>query len=152
MAPEQYVGRVGLFRNQPADALLDAADGVICIGFDPVEYDPSLWNSGQRRPIVAVDVQAADQERAFLPAVELIGDLAETLNAMSAWPTMAMANDLQQLQHTAAAELEATTAEGRSMGSAAPVHPLRLVQEISAVTSADTTPPSAWMWGPTTSG
>ena len=139
VAPEQYVGRVGLFRNQPADALLDAADGVICIGFDPVEYDPSLWNSGEGRPIVAVDVQAADQDRAFLPAVELIGDLAETLNAMSAWPTMAMANDFQQLQHTAAAELEATTAEGRSMGGAAPVHPLRLVQEISAVTSADTT-------------
>ena len=139
VAPEQYVGRVGLFRNQPADALLDAADGVICIGFDPVEYDPSLWNSSQRRPIVAVDVQSADQDRAFLPAVELIGDLAETLKAMSAWPTMAMAKDFQQLQQTAAAELEASAAEGLTMGGPAPVHPLRLVHEISAVTSADTT-------------
>ena len=52
---------------------------------------------------------------------------------------MAMADDFQQLQQTAAAELEATVAEGLSMGGAAPVHPLRLVHEISAVTSADTT-------------
>ena len=36
VAPEQYVGKLGLFRNQPADALLNAADGVICIGFDAV--------------------------------------------------------------------------------------------------------------------
>ena len=139
VAPEQYVGRVGLFRNQPADALLDAADGVICIGFDPVEYDPSLWNSGRSRPIVAVDVQAADQDRAFLPEVELIGDLAETLKAMSALPAIALADDFRQLQTTAAAELQATAAEGLSMGGSAPVHPLRLVHEISAVTSADTT-------------
>ena len=139
VAPEHYVGRVGLFRNQPADALLNAADGVICIGFDPVEYDPSIWNSQQRRPIVAVDVQAADQDRAFLPNVELIGDLAETLKAMSAWPAMAVADDFLQLQQASAAELQATAAEGLSMGGAAPVHPLRLVHEISAVTTAETT-------------
>ena len=42
-----FAGRVGLFHNQPADRLLDAADLVLTIGFDPVEYDPALWNRGQ---------------------------------------------------------------------------------------------------------
>ena len=39
-----FGGRIGLFHNQPADRLLDAADLVVTIGFDPVEYDPALWN------------------------------------------------------------------------------------------------------------
>ena len=43
-----FAGRVGLFHNQPADRLLDAADVVIAVGFNPVEYDPSLWNKGRR--------------------------------------------------------------------------------------------------------
>ena len=139
VAPGQYVGRVGLFRNQPADALLNAADGVICIGFDPVEYDPSLWNTAQRRVIVNVDVQAADQDRAFLPQVELIGDLQETLTALASLPSPTVAPDFRQLQQASAAEVQATAAEGLSMGGAAPVHPLRLVHEISAVVTPETT-------------
>ena len=98
MAPEQYVGRLGLFRNQPADTLLSAADGVICIGFDPVEYDPSIWNSDRQRQIVNVDVQPADQDRAFLPRVELIGDLQQTLIALATLPKMSVADDFLQLE------------------------------------------------------
>lgn len=49
VAPDQFAGRVGLFRNQPADHLLDAADCVITVGFDAIEFDPSLWNSGNNR-------------------------------------------------------------------------------------------------------
>jgi thiamine pyrophosphate-dependent acetolactate synthase large subunit-like protein len=46
VAPEQFAGRVGLFRNQPGDQLLNAADCVITVGFDAIEFDPILWNSG----------------------------------------------------------------------------------------------------------
>ena len=139
VAPEQYVGRLGLFRNQPADALLNEADAVICIGFDPVEYDPSVWNSDQRCTIVNVDVQPADQDRAFLPRVELIGDLHQTLIAMATLPSISVSADFLQLQRASASELHATATEGLSMGGAAPVHPLRLVHEISAVTTEETT-------------
>ena len=41
-----FFGRVGLFRNQPADKVLARADVVLTIGYDPVEYDPSFWNVG----------------------------------------------------------------------------------------------------------
>ncbi|HFG1980923.1 TPA: thiamine pyrophosphate-binding protein [Vibrio cholerae] len=46
-----FAGRVGLFNNQPGDVLLKEADLIITIGFNPIEYDPELWNS-QRCPIV----------------------------------------------------------------------------------------------------
>ena len=62
VAPEQFAGRVGLFRNQPGDQLLDAADCVITVGFDAIEFDPSLWNTGSNRPLVAIDVLPPDQD------------------------------------------------------------------------------------------
>ena len=40
-----FVGRVGIFRNQPGDKLLGSADLVITVGFNPVEYDPEVWNA-----------------------------------------------------------------------------------------------------------
>ncbi|MEI9976770.1 MAG: hypothetical protein WDO73_34760 [Ignavibacteriota bacterium] len=48
----RFGGRVGQLANQPADRLLSAADLVITIGYDPVEYWPSLWNQGRDRTIV----------------------------------------------------------------------------------------------------
>ena len=39
-----FYGRVGLFRNQPGDALLAEADLVLSIGYDPIGYDPKFWN------------------------------------------------------------------------------------------------------------
>jgi acetolactate synthase-1/2/3 large subunit len=82
-SPEHFVGRVGLFRNQPADRLLNAADCVISVGFDAIEYDPSLWNTGNQRPGVAIDMEPIQQDQAFLPTAELIGNLAGTLDALA---------------------------------------------------------------------
>jgi acetolactate synthase-1/2/3 large subunit len=45
-----FGGRVGQINNQPADAILAAGDLVITIGYDPVEYWPSIWNKGNKRP------------------------------------------------------------------------------------------------------
>lgn len=39
-----FAGRVGQLDNSPGDELLAAADVIITIGYDPVEYDPSIWN------------------------------------------------------------------------------------------------------------
>ena len=79
-----FGGRVGLFHNQPADRLLDAADLVTTVGYDPVEYDPQLWNKGstlgQGRHI---DVQPADIDNAYQPVIELQGDVAATLQALT---------------------------------------------------------------------
>jgi acetolactate synthase-1/2/3 large subunit len=39
---ENFGGRVGQLANQPGDRLLDSADLVITVGYDPVEYPPSV--------------------------------------------------------------------------------------------------------------
>src|SRR5277367_6787117 len=62
-----FAVRVGLFHNQPADRLLDAADLVLTIGYDPIEYDQALWNKGRSRDIVHIDAVLCDVDAAYKP-------------------------------------------------------------------------------------
>ena len=61
-----FAGRVGLSHNQPGDQLLDAADLVVTVGFDPIEYDPVIWNRGKTRPIVHIDTHPGRDGRGLL--------------------------------------------------------------------------------------
>ncbi|UYN93835.1 MAG: acetolactate synthase AlsS [Enhydrobacter sp.] len=126
-----FGGRVGLFHNQPADRLLDAADLVITVGFDPVEYDPALWNAhaGAGRKLIHLDCVPADTDRDYRPDIELTGDIAATLLALSA----ALAPRERAAQQDILAEIRAgfaaLAAEATRHGGT-PVHPLRIVHAL----------------------
>lgn len=77
-----FIGRVGLFKNQPGDALLNQADCVITIGFNPVEYDSEYWNVKNPAKIIHIDYQEADIHLSYQPSVELIGDIAATVHGL----------------------------------------------------------------------
>jgi acetolactate synthase I/II/III large subunit len=79
---DHFVGRVGLFRNQPGDILISHADVLVTVGFDPVEYDPRLWNSDPARTLIHIDEIPADIDNNYQPTLELRGDIAATLTAM----------------------------------------------------------------------
>lgn len=91
---DNFLGRVGLFRNQPGDVILAHADVLITVGYDAVEYDPVLWNNalrnnvlrnnGVERTIVHLDAVPADIDNHYQPTVELLGDVAATLTALTA--------------------------------------------------------------------
>jgi acetolactate synthase-1/2/3 large subunit len=134
-----YGGRVKQLANQPADALLDSGDVVITIGYDAVEYWPSLWNKGRKRPIVHIDVTPANIENDYSPAVELIGSIEETLAALSPLverPTLASVSaDLLQL---IAHDRERLMAEAAAK-SGVPVHPMRLISELQKILTPDVT-------------
>jgi len=134
-----FGGRVGQLANQPADALLDSGDVVITIGYDAVEYWPSLWNKGLSRPIVHIDVTPAKIENDYSPAVELIGSIEETLTALASLlhrPVLApVSADLLQM---------IVRDRGRLMAEAAaksgvPVHPMRLISELQKILTPDVT-------------
>ena len=133
-----FAGRVGLFHNQPADRLLDAADVVIAVGFNPVEYDPSLWNKGRKRRVVHIDAVAADVDKDYRPQLELTGDIASTLCALAARvERKTVSADAPLLAEICRerAQLEARAANLNG----APIHPLRLVYELQRVMSDDMT-------------
>jgi acetolactate synthase-1/2/3 large subunit len=134
-----FGGSVGQIANQPADALLDSGDVVITIGYDAVEYWPSLWNEGKHRPIIHVDATPANIENDYSPAVELIGNIEATLTALS--PLL-----YRSQLSTGTAELLQTIAEDRerlmteaAAKSGVPIHPLRLTSELQKILAPDVT-------------
>ena len=80
---DHFVGRVGLFRNQPGDILISHADVLVTIGFDPVEYDPHLWNTDVHRTVIHIDEVPADVDNHYQPTVELRGNIATTLRGLT---------------------------------------------------------------------
>ncbi|MEE6179379.1 acetolactate synthase AlsS [Mycobacterium sp. 050134] len=78
-----FLGRVGLFRNQPGDIIVSQADVLVTIGYDAVEYDPELWNNDAERTVVHIDSLPADVDNHYQPALELLGSVAATLTGLT---------------------------------------------------------------------
>jgi len=136
---EYFAGRVGLVANQPADELLRTADLLITVGYDPVEYEPEVWNKGQKRPIVHIDVLPADLDNAYAPAVELLGDISATLALLTPLVSHSgLAPEMRRLlvKIEEAREDLALIAEKLD---GTPIHPLRLVAELQKLLTPDVT-------------
>jgi len=77
-----FIGRVGLKTEELGDIALRHADVIITIGFDPVEYHPSYWRT-TTAPLIHIDEVPCEPATLYQPAVELIGDTAKNLSALS---------------------------------------------------------------------
>ncbi|MEM9729013.1 MAG: acetolactate synthase AlsS [Myxococcota bacterium] len=133
-----FVGRVGLFRNQPGDELLRNADLVLTVGFNPVEYDPEAWNAERKLAIVHIDDAEMAVGHHYQPRLELRGDIAKTLDALA--DRLSARDDVsdpalvlrlrQELDEGLEACLERPSA---------PIHPLRFIRELQGAIDDDTT-------------
>ncbi|KAH7412367.1 thiamine diphosphate-binding protein [Phaeosphaeria sp. MPI-PUGE-AT-0046c] len=128
-----FYGRIGLFRNQPGDQLLQKADLIVAVGLDQAEYDASLWNA-RHNAIIHIDVQAADVVANYVPKVEVIGALAANVDYLSE-----RLDTVAQLQLTEAGQsihkemrswVESPQASGRTSGLVHPLHFIRLFQNM----------------------
>ncbi len=81
-ASPQCLYTIGLGTKDIGTCAIDAADLVIAIGFDMVEYHPHLWNPDGSKPIVNIDFQPAEIDRNFHPEIELVGDVADNICAL----------------------------------------------------------------------
>jgi acetolactate synthase-1/2/3 large subunit len=70
---------IGLQAKDLVACAIDAADLVLTLGYDMVEYPPRLWNPDGDKCILHADFLPAEIDRHFHPQVELVGDLAHTL-------------------------------------------------------------------------
>ena len=134
-----FGGRVGQIANQPADALLDSGDVIITIGYDAVEYWPALWNQGNDRPIIHIDATPANIENDYSPAVELIGNIEDTLAELT--PLLRrpkLAHQSAELLQLSAQDRKRLMAEAAAK-SGVPIHPLRLIGELQKMLTPDVT-------------
>jgi acetolactate synthase-1/2/3 large subunit len=76
---ERCLFTVGLQAKDHVSQVIDAADVIIAIGYDMVEYDPRLWNPGGDKRIVHIDFLPAEVDENYRLEVEVVGDIAHTL-------------------------------------------------------------------------
>jgi acetolactate synthase I/II/III large subunit len=136
---ENFAGRVGQLDNQPGDELLRSADVIITIGYDPVEYDPAIWNHKKSATIIHVDATKSDIDNFYTPAVELLGDVAITLSVLSErLDSKALAPDVERFLSTLAARRNALIQDAQARKGSL-VHPLRIVSELQGILKDDVT-------------
>jgi acetolactate synthase-1/2/3 large subunit len=70
---------IGLQSKDVVACALDAADVVLTLGYDMVEYHPDLWNSQGNKHIIHADFLPAEIDEDYHPETEVVGDLAHTL-------------------------------------------------------------------------
>ncbi|OCB95399.1 Acetolactate synthase [Bacillus amyloliquefaciens] len=136
---DQYFGRIGLFRNQPGDLLLEQADVVLTIGYDPIEYDPKFWNVNGDRDIIHLDEIQADIDHAYQPELELLGDIAATIKQIE---HDAVRFDMGSREREVLNELKQILSDSEKAPSdhkSDRVHPLQIVQELRSAIDDDVT-------------
>jgi len=70
---------IGLGSKDIPACAVDAADLVITLGYDMVEYHPKLWNDQHAKPIIHIDFLPAEIDEDYQPDIEVVGDLAHAL-------------------------------------------------------------------------
>lgn len=135
---DRFGGRVGLFHTQPADKLLDAADLVLAVGYNPIEYEPGLWNRDKNRHLIHVDVVRADIDKDYRPQLELTGNIAATIEQLAT----RLEGETLPANSAILAEIvqdRALFAQRAAALNGTPIHPMRLVKELQMLLSDDMT-------------
>jgi acetolactate synthase-1/2/3 large subunit len=143
-----FMGRVGLFKNQPGDRLLDEADLIITIGYNPVEYDPEIWNTNNKA-IIHVNYTPCKMRVKYTPIYELLGDIDLLLKELSKQIKPRTLNEtskeIAQLHHEFI-----NIMSSKQQCTTMPIHPLRFIHELTQVVTLDTTVccdvGSVYMW------
>lgn len=81
---EQSLFTIGLGAKDVTVSAIEDADLVIAIGFDMVEYHPKSWNPDGEETIVHIDFMPAEIDASYHPEVELVGDIADSLEELTA--------------------------------------------------------------------
>jgi acetolactate synthase I/II/III large subunit len=135
----RFAGRVGQLDNSPGDELLEAADVIITIGYDPVEYDPSIWNHQRTAKIIHIDSTRADMDNFYTPAVEMLGDIAASLSSLEALVrAVVLSSDVERFFTTLGSKRALRVRDANSHDEN-PIHPLRIVAELQKWLAEDVT-------------
>jgi len=127
-----FVGHVGLFKNEPGDLLIQDSDLIITVGFNPIEYDPEIWNTKDDKKIIHIGCLASYVRHNYLPLVEVLGDISANINYLVAGlePCQKMTSNaliLDARQNLIDAVPNAASIKGQR------VHPLRFLYELEQV-------------------
>jgi acetolactate synthase-1/2/3 large subunit len=84
---ELGLNTVGLRSVDMVRAAFEEADLIILVGFDLIEFEPKYWMTGREKRVAYIGAAPCDTFLGLRPDVEMVGDLRETLAALSRDPT-----------------------------------------------------------------
>ena len=136
---KNFAGRIGQLDNTPGDELLATADVIVTVGYDPVEYDPSIWNHSRSARIIHINSARADVDNFYSPVVEVLGDIAASLSSLTGLVTpRVLAPDVERFLSSLASK-RALRIEEADRYTESPIHPLRIVAELQKRLTDDVT-------------
>ncbi|MGA9463223.1 MAG: acetolactate synthase AlsS [Terracidiphilus sp.] len=136
---KNFAGRIGQLDNTPGDELLATADVILTVGYDPVEYDPSIWNRARSARIIHIDSTRADADNFYSPAVEVLGNIATSLMQLAELVSpLVLAPDIERFLSTLSSK-RALRIEEADRFTENPIHPLRIVAELQKWFADDVT-------------
>jgi acetolactate synthase-1/2/3 large subunit len=113
------------------------ADLVVAIGYDPVEFNYESWMP-KRAPLVSFDIEPADIDRdAYTLAVDAVGDIKTSLNALLALPPIPNDWDLGAMAERRAAMFKKIKPSGTTFGPKAALAVLRDVLPEDGIMTCD---------------
>lgn len=126
---------VGLGMKDIALKAFDAADLIICAGYDMVEWPPGTWNPDNDKKIIHIDTLPAEVDSNYLPTLEVVSSVKGAFISFN--------KELSKADHTANPEF-ATIREDISAelteyneDTEFPVKPQRILSDLRAVMADD---------------
>lgn len=71
---------VGLQQRDFITCAFEETDLIIAVGYDLIEYSPKRWNPDGTTPIIHIGADSAEIDSSYIPTVEVIGDIADSLD------------------------------------------------------------------------
>ncbi|MEI6056177.1 MAG: acetolactate synthase AlsS [Lentisphaerota bacterium] len=132
-----FIGRVGLFKNQPGDRLIDEADVIITVGYNPVEYDPEIWNATRSKTIIHIDSVPAQIHSCYQPAAEVLGDIAYNVDSLSELLALSLSSESRKKIDELHEELFKNLDYSLKEYQKGKIHPLEFIQAFRAYVNDD---------------
>ena len=131
---------LGLQGRDHIIAALEDSDTIISVGYDLVEYAPSLWNKGDAKTIVHIDFVTSEVDSAYPMSVGIVADIADSLWHLNQELDRRFAGKLPLFDiHSRAALRETVLSDLRAeeADNAFPAKPQRLVWDIRKALGPD---------------
>lgn len=77
------LGTIGLKAHDYVSFGFDAADLVICVGVDMVEYHPALWNPNKDKKIIHIDESPAEVDAHYILEAGVVGTIEDSLQRIA---------------------------------------------------------------------
>lgn len=124
---------IGMGQRDFPMPMLEEADLVITLGYDMVEYPPKSWNPDGATRVVHVDFLPAEVDAQYIPAAEVVGDLAAAITGLEQRArSQGKTWDVPQQQRLRAKMIEEFSEHADEAGEG-PITPQKAVADVRAV-------------------